>query len=285
MLLTALAFAAAPTSTSFVSYPPGGEGDLVCMLHIVTDGKIEAQSAMVSGCPAKFANKVREALKTWKWAEGDTPHVEEWKVSFFQRSPYAKSRQLAELEQPVEELVATRHHTALEVLERVAQKYPAHADGKSDTCKAELWIEAATGEVQNVKVDDCEPVFHDVTWDAAYAWKFAPVEDGPRWIRTRVAFKYEEPPEIPPIEDWTDVLELTEQGLVVAPARTKKHRPATCRVVLTVDTEGLAGRSETISGCDESLHIAAENAARRNRWKHLGEPTPQRIVVPVHFPK
>lgn len=285
MLFLLPALAAPPMSTSFVGYPPGGEGDITCMLHIVTNGKVEPEGVMVSGCPYKFRKMVRKALKTWKWTEGDTPHVEEWKILFFQRSPYAKSRQIAELEQPVDQLVGKRHRTSLDITKRVAQKYPAHADGKSGTCKTELWIEAASGRVDFVTIEGCEEVFHDVTYTAAYAWEFAPIEGEHRWIRTKVAFDYEEPPEIPPLEDWTDVLELTEQGLVVSPARTRKHRPATCLVVVTVDESGRAGSADEIAGCDESLHIAAENAARRNRWKHLGDPQPQRIVVPVFFPK
>ena len=66
MWWTLAAVANPPTNTSFVSYPPGGSGDTVCSLHIVTDGKEEPRAVLVSGCELKFANMVRKTLKTWR---------------------------------------------------------------------------------------------------------------------------------------------------------------------------------------------------------------------------
>lgn len=285
MLWTLAALANPPVNTSFVSYPPGGSGDEVCSLHIVTDGKEEPNAVLVSGCDPKFANMVRRALKTWRWEPGDKPRVEAWKVSFYQSSPYAKSRQLAEMEEEVDALVDAAHYSTVTPVKRVLHKYPPGGDGKEATCKTEMWFEAATGDVVGVNIDGCEEVFHDVTFTAAYQWKFEPTETEARWIRTTYPLKYAEPAEVPPLEDWTGVLEMVERSPVIVPARTARYRPAVCQLVVTVDASGKASKAESFSGCDESLHIAAENALRRSTFRYRGDPEPVRIIVPIEFPK
>lgn len=285
MLLTIAAFAAEPVNTSYISYPPGQEGDPVCQLFLVTDGEPNARGALISGCEAPFVRSIRKALETWRWEPGDTPHVEEWKISFYQRSPYAKHRLLAQLDESPDQLVEAVHATEAKVKTRVPHKYPPDGEGKSGLCKVEMWAEAATGEVVGVRVDGCEPVFHEVCETAAMQWEFEPVEGDARWIRTTFPFKFEEPPPEPALRDWSGQLAYAEEVDVIVPIRSKRFRPATCEVTLTVDADGKPGKPEAIEGCPDLFHVAAENKVRRSTFEHQGEPRPLRIVVPVEFPK
>jgi hypothetical protein len=292
--LIALAFVAPASAgpvftTSTVGYPPGGEGGPICDAWIEVDAEGRTAHVMVEGCPLAFASRVRESARRWRWEADGSTFVEHRVVRFDQNKPYAALSDRTVLEPPVDALIHAVHSSELKVAAQEPAIYPLAGKGETATCVATLTIPIEGGAPSEVRVSKCDEAFFPAAEAALDEWSFEPAStDGlpsdARWVRSKLKVHFEPPVEPTPLtpEQYAGLLERSEAEVPFFPADGRKHAPAVCQVVATVDAAASV-RDVDVEGCHEVFWVAAENVVRRITWAHLDDPKPIRIVEQVRF--